>query len=194
MSSRTRTSRMLALAGVVAGAVVALAGCAGNAAEPAPPSSPTTAAPVLAVTDAWVKATDGSMTAVFGSLQATGPEPVTVVSAQTSASPRAELHEVVTQDGTPTMRRVEGGFEVQPGSPRVLAPGGDHIMIMDLASPIRPGDQVEVTLTLSDGSTTRFTAVAKETTAGEENYEDHNGGHDAHSTSSGHGGHAGGAG
>jgi copper(I)-binding protein len=49
-------------------------------------------------------------------------------------------------------------------------------MIMDLASPIRPGDQVEVTLTLSDGSTIPFTAIAKETTGGEENY----GGGDMH--------------
>jgi hypothetical protein len=44
-------------------------------------------------------------------------------------------------------------------------------MILDLASPIRAGDQVEVTLSLSDGSTTSFTALAKATTGGEENYE-----------------------
>ncbi len=55
--------------------------------------------------------------------------------------------------------------------PRLLAPGGDHIMILDLASPIRAGDQVEVTLSLSDGSTTSFMALAKATTGGEENYE-----------------------
>jgi hypothetical protein len=45
-------------------------------------------------------------------------------------------------------------------------------MIMDLVSPLRPGDQVDVTLSLSDGSTTRFTALAKETSGGEENYDD----------------------
>jgi hypothetical protein len=44
-------------------------------------------------------------------------------------------------------------------------------MILDLASPIRAGDQVEVTLSLSDGSTTSFTALAKAITGGEENYE-----------------------
>jgi copper(I)-binding protein len=69
------------------------------------------------------------------------------------------------------MRAKEDGFVIDPGTPHVFAPGGDHIMIMDLASPIRPGDQVEVTLSLSDGSTTRFTALGKETSGGEENYE-----------------------
>ena len=49
-------------------------------------------------------------------------------------------------------------------------------MIMDLASPIRPGDNVDVTLTLDDGSTVGFSALAKETTAGEENYEHGEGG------------------
>lgn len=175
-STRTRVSPpLLRWATVAAAALVALTGCGAAGTDTATTGAePTTAATTsvgLTVTDPWVKTSDGPMTAVFGSLHATGPEPVTIVSAQTSASPRTELHEVVTQNGSSTMRRIEGGFVVQPGTPRVLAPGGDHIMILDLAAPIRPGDQVEVTLTLSNGSTTRFTAVAKETTAGEENYE-----------------------
>jgi copper(I)-binding protein len=121
------------------------------------------------------------MTAVFGTFSTAGPAPVTVVSAQTSASPRTELHEVVAgSDGAMTMRPKGDGFVIEPGTPHVLAPGGDHIMIMDLASPIRPGDQVDVTLSLSDGSTTRFTALAKETSGGEENYD--SGAGDVHSS------------
>jgi periplasmic copper chaperone A len=113
------------------------------------------------------------MTAVFGTFSTTGSAPVTVVSAQTSASPRTELHEVVIgADGAMVMRPKADGFAIDPGTPHVLAPGGDHIMVMDLAGPIRPGDQVEVTLALSDGSTTRFTALAKETSGGEENYDE----------------------
>jgi hypothetical protein len=61
-----------------------------------------------------------------------------------------------------------------------------------VASPIRAGDQVEVTLDLADGTTTSFTALAKDTTGGEENYE--NSGPDAPmtmapaSSAAGHGG------
>ena len=111
------------------------------------------------------------MTAVFGTFTVAGPAPVTIMSATTSASPRTELHEVVMSGGAMAMRPKEGGFVVEPGTPHTLAPGGDHIMIMDLTSPIRAGDQVDVTLTLSDGSTTSFSALAKDTTGGEENYE-----------------------
>jgi copper(I)-binding protein len=113
------------------------------------------------------------MTAAFGTFSTTGSTPVTVLSAQTSASSRTELHEVVVgDDGAMTMRPKGDGFVIEPGTPHVLAPGGDHIMIMDLATPIRPGDQIDVTLSLSDGSTTRFSALAKETSGGEENYDD----------------------
>jgi copper(I)-binding protein len=147
----------------------AAAPAAASAAVPAPAAAP---AQAVTVADPWVKTAESGMTAVFGTFSTTGSTPVTVVSAQTSASPRTELHEVVAgNDGAMRMRPKGDGFVIAPGTPRVLAPGGDHIMIMDLAAPIRPGDQVDVTLTLSDGSTIPFTALAKETGGGEENYE-----------------------
>jgi periplasmic copper chaperone A len=175
LSSSARPLRGLLLL-TTACAVLALTGCAGGdrtAAAPAAPAAPVVAAaPAVTVTDPWVKTAESGMTAVFGTFSTTGSAPVTVVSAETSASPRAELHEVVMgADGAMVMRPKADGFVIEPGTPHVFAPGGDHIMVMDLASPIRPGDQVEVTLSLSDGSTTRFTALGKETSGGEENYD-----------------------
>jgi periplasmic copper chaperone A len=160
---------------------LALTGCAGGGPSAAPaapatpaaaPASPAATARAVTVADPWVKTAESGMTAVFGTFSTTGSTPVTVLSAQTSASPRTELHEVAMgADGTMTMRPKDDGFVIEPGAPHLLAPGGDHIMIMDLASPIRPGDQVDVTLSLSDGTTAGFTALAKETSGGEENYE-----------------------
>jgi periplasmic copper chaperone A len=180
ISARPHAGRLLFAISACATAL-ALTGCAGGgpaaapaaAAVPAAAPAPAAAtAQAVTVADPWVKTAESGMTAVFGTFSTTGSAPITVVSAQTSASPRTELHEVVMgEDGTMTMRPKNDGFVVEPGAPRQLAPGGDHIMIMDLASPIRPGDQVDVTLTLSDGSTTQFTALAKETSGGEENYE-----------------------
>ncbi|GAY12455.1 copper chaperone PCu(A)C [Pseudonocardia sp. N23] len=160
-------------------AALVLSAC-GSPAAPAAPATSTAPAPTststsgLTVTDAWVKPADAGMTAVFGTLTATGG-PVTVVSAATSASPRTELHEVVMNGGAMTMRPKEGGFVVDPAAAHELKPGGDHVMVMDLASPIRPGDQVRVTFTLAGGGTVEFTALAKETTGGEETYADHAG-------------------
>lgn len=185
ISARPR-SRRVPFAISACAAALALAGCAGGSSSaPAAPAAPTApaapaagpesaavTAPAVTVSDPWVKTAESGMTAVFGTFSTTGSAPVTVLSAQTSASPRTELHEVVTgEDGAMTMRPRNDGFVIEPGTPRVLAPGGDHIMIMDLAAPIGPGDQVEVTLTLSDGSTIPFTALAKETSGGEESYD-----------------------
>lgn len=166
MSSILRRG-LLAAAAV---ATLALSACG----SPATPAAPAATDPGLSVTDAWVKPADSGMTAVFGTLTATG-SPVTVVSATTTASPRTELHEVVMNGGAMTMRPKEGGFVVDPAAAHELKPGGDHVMVMDLAAPIRPGDQVRVTFTLAGGGTVEFTALAKETTGGEETYEGHAG-------------------
>jgi len=182
-----RSASARACSALLIAAVGALAGCGAAAATPpaaAPAAAQAAPAPQAAVvvSDPWVKAADAGMTAVFGTFSTTGSTPVTVVSAVTTASPRTELHEVATGDGgAVVMRPKEGGFVVEPGAPHALGPGGDHIMIMDLVSPIRPGDDVEVTLILGDGSTVGFSALAKETTAGEENYE--HGGAGAHDMS-----------
>jgi periplasmic copper chaperone A len=54
-------------------------------------------------------------------------------------------------------------LDVKPQGTTRLAPGGDHIMLEDLPAPLRPGDQVVLTLTFE-----RFGAVS--TTATVESY------------------------
>lgn len=156
------------LTAVVAAAVLLLAGCGSS--EDTADADAAAAAPLI-VSDAWVKVAESDMTAAFGMIHNTGDTPITITSATTSASDRTELHEVVEQDGQMVMQPKEGGFEIPAGGMLELAPGGLHIMIMDLQQPIAAGDEVTVDLTLGDGSTVEFTALAKETTAGEENYD-----------------------
>lgn len=154
-------------------ATVALAGCSsdsdsdGTAAAPAPAGTPAAA---LAVRDPWVKTAPSGMSAVFGTiLNSTGAE-VTVVSATASVSPMVELHEVATVDGQMAMRPKAGGFVIPAKGSHELKPGGDHIMLMGLSAPIKPGDEVSVTLTFADGKTLAFTAVGKDFAGGNESY------------------------
>ncbi len=112
------------------------------------------------------------MTAVFGVLENTGTTDITVQSAKTSASGMTQLHEMVMKDNEMIMQEKEGGFVIKAGAKHELAPGGDHLMVMDMAKAIEAGDEVTVRLTLDDGSTEDFTALAKTTSAGEEKYED----------------------
>jgi hypothetical protein len=44
-------------------------------------------------------------------------------------------------------------------------------MVMGLKTPIRPGDTVDVTLSLADGSTVAFSALGKASSGGNEKYE-----------------------
>jgi len=156
---------------------LALSGCGSttdadaNTGPAATASLSTTAAmSQLTIENAWVKTADSGMTAVFGEIRNSGSSSVTVVSAITSASPEAGLHEMAMVDGTKQMRSKVGGFVIPAGTTHLLAPGGDHIMVTAMTTPIRPGDKIDVTLSLADGSTVAFAALGKASSAGRETY------------------------
>jgi hypothetical protein len=69
------------------------------------------------------------------------------------------------------MRPKEGGFVVPAHGTHTLAPGNDHIMFMNLSSPLAPGDDVTVTLTADDGADWALTFPVRTFTGGNENYE-----------------------
>ncbi|SEJ66483.1 copper chaperone PCu(A)C [Demequina mangrovi] len=155
--------RLLATA-AVALATAGLAGCASDAAS---------ADAALAVTDPWVKTatTEDMMSAAFGVLANTTDEDVTVVAATSPQYPALELHEVV--DGA--MQELGDGMVVPAHGELVLEPGGFHIMIVELPEAIEAGDEVEITLELSDGGTVDFTATAKDFDGGNEEYHERDG-------------------
>lgn len=146
---------------VVAAGALLLTGCS---------STPATKnADSILVTDQWAKAADTGMTAAFANLRNTSGADITVVSASSPISSDVQLHEVVAG----AMRQLDGGLVVAAGQTRALAPGADHIMLMDLAAPVAPGSDVEVTLTFGDGSTQTFHAQAREFAGNKESYSNH---------------------
>ncbi|WP_024792848.1 copper chaperone PCu(A)C [Tomitella biformata] len=152
-----RSAVLIASASV--GALV-LAGCSSDATGPAADS--------VVVTDQWAKAAGSGMTAVFATVENTGGQDIQVVSASSPLSGAVELHEVA--DGK--MRQKEGGFTIGADQSHTLAPGGDHIMLMDLTGAVAPGSNVEITLTLGDGTTTTFEAQARDFSGNNEEYGD----------------------
>ncbi|MBB5874381.1 copper(I)-binding protein [Allocatelliglobosispora scoriae] len=169
--TRTRTAVRAALLAAAACAAM-LTGCAtdGTTAATATPSTAVSAAPAVSIRDPWVKTADTGMSAAFGTLVNTGKTDVTVVSATSTASPRMELHEIATVDGAMVMRPKTGGFVIPAGGTHELAPGGDHLMMMEVTTAVKAGDAVTVTLTLADGGTVEFTAVGKAFAGGNESY------------------------
>ncbi|MFI2665212.1 copper chaperone PCu(A)C [Micromonospora carbonacea] len=171
---RSRRTKAL-LTALVAAAAIAGCGSPDSTSTAAPDQTPSpsvsasAAAGVLTVRDPWVKAADQGMTAAFGTLVNDGDTDVTITGAATDVSPM-ELHEMTMKDGTMVMQAKQGGIVVRAKSSHALEPGGEHLMLMNLRQPVRPGDELAVTLTFADGRTQTFTAVAKPFTGAQESY------------------------
>lgn len=137
---------------------------------PAPPTTtaPNTAAPTttasaaLVVDGAWIRQPPPGARMLGGYLRLKNPgsTAVKVVSASTSLSPRAELHTHLKIDGMMKMRQVPF-IEVPAGGEVVLAPGGLHLMVMQLPAVPKEGDVVDVTLTLEGDRTVAFKAPVR---------------------------------
>lgn len=179
-----RTTSLLRFGALALAATLALSGCAGGA---APTTSATPEADAFSTSDVWVKAADTGMSAGFGELRNDGDTDLTVVSATSPATSAMELHETVqNESGQMVMRPVEGGFVIPAHSAITLEPGGNHLMFMDVTSPLLVGDETTITLTFSDDSTAEVTAPVKEFAGANENYEGDMGDMDMGSSESGH--------
>jgi len=163
---RVTRARLPVLAAVVFSAAIALSGC-GSDSESGSDSAESAA---VEVTDAWVRTSDGPMTGIYAVIDNTTDADITIDSAANTASSITELHEMAMIDGEMVMQEKAGGVVLPANSEVVLQPGGDHIMAMGMTGPVQVGDEIEVTLTLSNGQTVSFMAVGKESAAGDEEY------------------------
>lgn len=171
---RTTSPTALIIAGL---ATVALAACSnGSSSSGSSGTSPTAAGSSLVadcpltVTDAWVKAAPSGMTAAFATVSNPSAQPATITAASTPAAGKTELHETVDTGGTMTMKQVPA-LTVPANGQLTLAPGGNHIMLMNIPSPIEPGEDVTVTLTCESGATVGFTAKARTYSGANETYK-----------------------
>ncbi len=99
----------------------------------------------IQVENAWSRAALlGGTGVVYLTITDTGaPDRLVSVAAPVAAS--AELHQSFTEHGIAKMRAV-ATLAVTPGKPVTLAPGGYHIMLMDLKQVLKEGDSFPVTL------------------------------------------------
>lgn len=75
-----------------------------------------------------------------------GSEADTLLAVETSAAREVQFHRTVIEDGIASMRPIENGFRIPAGEEVVIGEGGTHLMLVDLAQPIREGELVEATL------------------------------------------------
>ena len=59
---------------------------------------------------------------------------------------KVEIHEMAMNNGVMTMRPLDKGLAIEPGKTVKLAPGGYHLMLMDLKNPLKQGERCRSTL------------------------------------------------
>jgi len=83
--------------------------------------------------------------AVYLTISNTGTAPDRLLSASASVSDRAELHTHIHEGGMMKMRKVDA-VELPAGEDKMFQPGGLHIMLMGLNTPLVEGQTFSLTL------------------------------------------------
>lgn len=102
----------------------------------------------LVIDQAWSRATPGGAKVAGGYLTIAnkGAAADRLVSATADVSGKVEIHEMSMDGGVMKMRMLENGLPIEPGKTVKLAPGGYHIMFLDLKGPLKEGEKLPVTL------------------------------------------------
>ena len=124
------------------------AAAAGPALDAPSADAATAQAEGIAIHDPWLRQPPPSAQVSAGYLQIGNPgdEADRLVSVETDAAERVEIHEMDEVDGVMRMREVEGGLEIPAGGQVALQPGGYHLMLMGAREGLEAGQQVEAVL------------------------------------------------
>jgi len=125
---------------IPAAVLLTLAACS----QPAPaPQGPA----VVTVTDALCRPTPNGRdtTACYATLTASTDD--RLISVASPVAGTGEVHEMKTDNGVMSMAQLKDGLPLPAGEAVALAPGGTHIMLFQLATPLAVGDTVSLTLT-----------------------------------------------
>ncbi len=102
----------------------------------------------LVITQAWSRATPGGATIAGGylTIENKGRVADRLIGGSADVSEKVQVHQMAMSGGVMTMRQLDKGLTIEPGKTVKLAPGGYHLMMLDIKSPLRQGDKVPVTL------------------------------------------------
>jgi len=128
----------------------------------------------LNLNDLWVRGSVPGQTNGAGYLQIINPSAAAdrLLSVQSDAATRVELHTVVTEDGVAKMRQVQS-IDIPALGAAKLAPGGFHLMFLQLTGPFKQGDTVPAVLTFEKAGAVRVSFTVKPSTYNPSNSAGH---------------------
>lgn len=141
-------------------AAIALASCSPAAGPTAEPTS-APSAPVMRVESLSVTPTPGGRSASAGylTLRNSGGAPDTLVAIASPAAGRIDIHETRTNaQGVAQMFPI-GSVAVPAGGHVTFAPGGLHLMLMDLRAPLAEGERIAMTFEFERSGSMQVEAI-----------------------------------
>lgn len=138
-----------------------------SVAAPSPVAPVPPAAPAVMAHGAYVREVPpgATVTAAFLMLHNPGPTARALVAASSPAARTVQLHQHIDDHGVMRMRQVER-IDVPAGGMVELAPGGYHIMMIDLVRPLARGETVALALQFDDGTVVNVDAPVQAAPAG----------------------------
>lgn len=123
----------------------------------------TSAAPAIAVSDAWARATVPGQAsgAIYATITNRGGDDDRLVAIATPQARTAMLHQSSESGGIMAMRMI-GDLAVPAGATVSLAPLGTHIMLTGLTGPLRAGERIALTLRFARAGTVSVSATVVE--------------------------------
>ena len=107
------------------------------------------AADDVVVTGAWIRATAPGQPVAAAYLSISSARGETLTQVRSDAAGSVQMHSMSEDGGVMRMRELDR-LELPPGKTVHLAPAGTHLMLLQLAKPLRPGDSVALDLTVVD--------------------------------------------
>jgi copper(I)-binding protein len=102
----------------------------------------------LSIGHPWTRATPPSAKVGGGFMTLTnhGTSPDRLIAVETDAAASSEIHQMSHENGVMKMQPLANGLEIAPGATVKLAPGGYHVMFMNLKQPFKEGNSIKGTL------------------------------------------------
>jgi copper(I)-binding protein len=132
----------------------------------------------LVITQAWSRATPvgAKVAGAYLTVENKGAAADRLVGGSGDVAGRVEIHEMAMDNGVMKMRPLDKGLAIEPGKTVKFAPGGYHLMLLDLKTQFKQGDKVPVTLEFEKAGKVQLTldvqGVGAQAPGG-----DHSGGH-----------------
>jgi len=97
----------------------------------------------IVITQAWSRATPGGAKVGGGflTIENRGASADRLIGGSAEIAGKVQVHEMAMNGGVMTMRPLDKGLAIEPGQKVKLAPGGYHLMLLDLKRPLKQGER-----------------------------------------------------